>query len=103
MIVAEAKARSERKRKEQQRKDVLKRVANERTARLLKTLEHKEAWRCKCKHIHKKQRAYHALHYRLHAEHCPLYPSMAGEVRWDGKNLGVSLQDLIFLQERKKY
>ncbi len=33
----------------------------------------------------------------------PLYPSMAGEVRWDGKNLGVSLQDLIFLHERQKY
>ena len=63
-------------------------------------LRQKDAWRCTCKRIAHGQKAYAALHGRVHAERCQLYPTTLGEERWDGKNLAerpVTRNDLEFL------
>ena len=35
-----------------------------------------------------------------HADTCLLKPVMMGERRWDGKNKGVTIEDLMFLEAR---
>ena len=54
-----------------------------------KRLAAKDAWKCKCGAI-------------IHHEKCPLHPSKAGEVRWEGKNKGVTRDDLAFLAKRPR-
>ena len=69
---------------------------------LLQKLRAKDAWQCTCKR--KKpagKRAYAALwENAYHADSCLLTPVMMGERRWDGKNKGVSIEDLMFVAAR---
>ncbi len=73
-----------------------------RGARLLTLLRLKDSWRCTCKTILAGQRAHAALYNRLHKETCSLHRRQYGELRWDGKNKGVTLEDILFLHERKR-
>ena len=59
----------------------------ERAKRIQKALQEKGAWKCTCK-------------CPIHAPKCQLYPSYAGERRWQGKNKGVSEEDLQFIAKR---
>ena len=45
----------------------------------------------------------HALNQRFHTESCNLSPRQRGEKLWDGKNKGITLDDLRFLLERRAY
>ena len=78
-------------------------AAKVRQTRLLSILKRKEAYRCTCKPIPRGQRAYHALYLQVHTESCRLHPNKMGEKVWDGKNEGITLDDLRFLCERKAY
>ena len=78
-------------------------AAKVRQATLLSILRQGDAWKCTCKRIPRKQKAYHALHQQLHTDRCKLHPSSMGEKRWDGKNKGITLDDLRFLLERNAY
>ena len=80
-----------------------KKAADEKVSRLLAILKKETSWHCKCKNIPKRQRAYCALFDRVHKEACPLHASRVGEMRWDGKNNGVTLEDIFFLKDQKKY
>ena len=101
--IVDVEANRNAERHEQHCKRMMQREADERSARLLTILGQKTSWRCTCNSIPKKQKAYHALYHRIHKEHCTLHPSRAGEMRWDGKNNGVSLEDLFSLKDQKKY
>ena len=78
-------------------------AAKVRQATLLSILRQQDAWKCTCKKIPHKQKAYHALNQRLHTERCWLYPGSMGEKRWDGKNKGITLDDLRFLLGSNAY
>ena len=67
---------------------------------LLKRLRSSDAWKCTCKKLRAGQRARAALN-EMHTEKCLLAPTFAGEHRWDGKNKGVTLEDLRFMSARK--
>ena len=66
---------------------------------LVKKLNMKGAWKCTCKDAKalKGKRAFMALHAH-HDRRCNLAPIAAGESRWDGKNVGVTLEDVQFLE-----
>ena len=38
----------------------------------------------------------------IHAERCRLFPRFAGERRWRGKDVGVTEDDLVFLERRER-
>ena len=40
---------------------------------------------------------------RVHDENCDLHRGYPGEKRWDGKNFGITEEDLRFLMDRKAY
>ena len=72
-----------------------------RETALLRILRQADSWKCTCKKIATGKRAYAALYERLgHKSKCLLSPSYAGERRWDGKNKGVTEEDLQFLHAR---
>ena len=58
-----------------------------RVSLINKTLKAKGAWRCTCKKL-------------THSEKCQLFPVVAGERRWPGKNKGVTREDLDFIAKR---
>ena len=103
VISADARARADEKRREQDYNKMQKKASDEKASRLIAILRRDTSWRCKCKIIPKKQRAYYALFARVHKDICPLHASRAGEMRWDGKNNGVTLEDILFLKNQKKY
>ena len=72
---------------------------------LLQTLGHKSAWRCTCKNtqLALKTRAKSALQGKAHDPKCMLQRTAYGERRWDGKNVGVTLEQLKFLADRNLY
>jgi hypothetical protein len=77
-------------------------TAQDRVARLVKTLRLPDSWKCTCKKIAAGGRAYAALHNNMgHAEKCLLFPRHFGERRWDGRNNGVTQEDLQFLVAEK--
>ena len=76
--------------------------ASQRETALLKILRQPDSWKCTCKKIAAGSKSYAALYERLgHKSKCPLTPTYAGEHRWDGKNNGVTEEDLKFLHARK--
>ena len=76
--------------------------AAQRETALLKILRQPNSWKCTCKKIAAGRKAYAALYERLgHKTKCLLTPTCAGECRWDGKNNGVTEEDLKFLHARK--
>ena len=76
-------------------------LENARARALVAQLRRTEAWRCTCRKIPRGQRAHAALNNNVHAERCQLF--QAGERRWDGKNVGIELDDLRFLSPRGIY
>ena len=79
-------------------------AAKVRQTTLLSILRQPDAWRFTCKRIPRGQRADHALNRRVRSERCALQPTSLGEPkRWDGKNKGITLDDLHFLLDRKAY
>ena len=79
-------------------------AAKVRQATLLSIRRQSDAWRCTCKQIPLGQRADHALNHQVHSERCALQPTSLGEPRrWDGKNKGITLDDLRFKFDRKAY
>ena len=78
-------------------------AAHIRQSSLLSILRRKDALRCTCKHLHRGQRTHHALYNNFHTEKCKLHPSKMGEKLWDGKNEGITLDDLRSLLDRKAY
>ena len=52
-------------------------------------LKRKGAWKCTCKK-------------EIHQPMCQLHQRYAGEIRWEGKNVGVSKEDLEFMARYKK-
>ena len=69
---------------------------------LLDLLRAPDAWKCTCKQIPAGRRAYAALNQNMnHKGKCKLAPAEFGEQRWDGKNKGVTREDLQFLVARK--
>ena len=73
-----------------------------RETALLRILRQADSWKCTCKKIATGKRAYAALYERLgHKSKCLLSPSYAGERRWDGKNKGVTEEDLKFLHAQR--
>ena len=76
-------------------------LENARARALVAQLRRTEAWRCTCRKIPRGQRAHAALNNNVHAERCQLFH--AGERRWDGKNVGIELDDLRFLSPRCIY
>ena len=72
-----------------------------RETKLLKILRAKDSWKCTCdKKLRPGSRARAALE-GVHTEKCMLAPSTFGDRRWDGKNNGVTKEDLRFLNARK--
>ena len=78
---------------------------NHNAKSLLQTLRSKESWRCTCKRTQPapKMRAKSAIAGKSHDPKCMLQRTMFGEKRWDGKNLGITLQQLQYLAERNLY
>ncbi len=72
-----------------------------RARALVARLRGTTAWRCTCRRISRGRRAHAALNNKVHTEKCQLFP--AGERRWDGKNVGIELEDLRFLSPRCLY
>ena len=73
---------------------------------LLRTLRHKDSWRCTCKQAMqpaKKMRAKSAIEGKNHDPKCMLQRTMFGEKRWDGKNMGITLEHLQYLADRNLY
>ena len=54
----------------------------------LHTVARKSSYRCTC-------------HKPVHDDKCPLKPVVYGELRWPGKDCGVSLDDKVFLDGRR--
>ena len=78
--------------------------------KLLHTLRSKEAWRCTCKRTQPapKTRAKSAISGKSHDAKCMLHYVYAHEKkwderRWDGKNLGITLEQLQYLADRNLY
>ena len=61
----------------------------EREKDIRKKLAQPTAWKCTCRQ-------------QLHTEKCLLYPRTFGEVRWRGKNVGVTAAELRFFEDRQK-
>ena len=59
-----------------------------RETRVKKKLRARGAWKCTCGKP-------------LHSEKCQLFPTAAGESRWEGKNVGVTKDDVNFLKRRR--
>ena len=79
-------------------------AAKVRQRTLLSMLRHPDALRCTCcGNIPRGQKAHHALNHRVHTEKCRLHPKSMGEKLWDGKDKGITLDDLRFLLDRKAY
>ncbi len=74
---------------------------DQREARLLKILKQRDAWKCTCRKKMKVGTRAHAALNEPHGEKCLLAPSYMGGRRWDGKNVGVSREDLKFLDARE--
>ena len=72
---------------------------------LLRTLRHKSSWRCTCKGTQPaaKMRAQSAIAGKNHDAKCMLQRTGFGERRWDGKNMGISLEQLQYLADRNLY
>ena len=78
-------------------------AAKVRQRSLLSILRRKDALRCTCKQIPRGQKAHNALYNQFHTEKCKLHPTKMGEKLWDGKNEGITLDDLRLLLDRKAY
>ena len=77
-------------------------TAQKKESTLLDLLRAPDAWKCTCKQIPAGKRAYAALNQNMnHKGKCKLAPAAFGEQRWDGKNKGVTREDLQFLVARK--
>ena len=73
---------------------------------LLRTLRHKDSWRCTCKKAMQpaqKMRAKSAIEGKNHDPKCMLTHTSFGEKRWDGKNMGITLEQLQYLADRNLY
>ena len=70
---------------------------------LLAKLRHPDAAKCNChKKVKPKEKAHAALNDAWgHKENCPI-ASVPGYRQWDGKNMGVTLDDIRFLHTRGK-
>ena len=75
---------------------------DEEEKRLLQILRLPDAWKCSCRGKLKVGLRAHAALYETHTEKCRLAPSYMGEQRWDGKNKGISREDLQFLYAREQ-
>ena len=65
---------------------------------LIEKLRSPDSWKCACKKIKAGLRAQAALYENWgHRGYCPLAPTNFGESRWDGKNKGVTRENLQFL------
>ena len=78
-------------------------AAKVRQTNLLSILRQPDADKCTCKRIPRGQKAYHALYCRMNSERCRPHPTSMGEKMWDGKNKGITLDDLRFLLDRSAY
>ena len=69
---------------------------------LLRKLRSREAWHCTCKTTkpRPKMKAKSAIEGKRHDPKCLLQRTVMGERRWDGKNVGITLEDLKFLADR---
>ena len=72
---------------------------------LLRTLRHKNSWRCTCKTTQpaRNMKAKSAIAGKSHDPKCMLQRTFFGERRWDGKNLGITLEQLQYLADRNLY
>ena len=72
---------------------------------LLHTLRQKNSWRCTCKTTQpaQKMKAKSAIAGKSHDPKCMLQRTFFGERRWDGKNLGITLEQLQYLADRNLY
>ena len=73
---------------------------------LLRTLRHKDSWRCTCKKSMqpaRKMRAKSAIEGKSHDPKCMLTRTSCGEKRWDGKNMGITLEQLQYSADRNLY
>ena len=72
---------------------------------LLRTLRQKDSWRCTCKTTQpaRKMRAKSAIAGKSHDPKCMLQRTVFGERRWDGKSLGITLEQLQYLADRNLY
>ena len=72
---------------------------------LLQTLRQKGSWRCTCKSAQPapKMKAKSALAGKYHDAKCMLQCTVYGEKRWDGKNMGITLEQLRYLADRNLY
>ena len=72
---------------------------------LLRTLRQKDSWRCTCKNTQPapKMRAKSAIAGKSHDPKCMLQRTFFGERRWDGRNLGITLEQLQYLADRNLY
>ena len=82
-----------------------KTLENYDASTLLRTLRHKDSWRCTCKNTRPplKMKARSAITGKSHDPKCMLQKTMLGERRWDGKNLGITLEQLKYLADRNLY
>lgn len=77
-------------------------ASNTRQTRHLTILRQTDAWKCTRKQIPRRQKEEHALDRQVHTERCVLHPTSLGEAkRWDGKNKGITLDDLRFLHDKQ--
>ena len=72
---------------------------------LLRTLRQKDSWRCTCTNTQPapKMRAKSAIAGKSHDTKCMLQRTVFGERRWDGKNMGITLEQLQYLADRNVY
>ena len=73
---------------------------------LLRTWRHKDSWRCTCKKAMqpaRKMRAKSAIEGKSHDPKCMLTRTSFKERRWDGKNMGITLDQLQYLADRNLY
>ena len=67
---------------------------------LVKKLQMKGVWKCMCKDNKtlKGKRAFMALHGH-HDRRCDLTSGVTEERRWDGKDVGITREDMEFLEK----
>jgi hypothetical protein len=70
-------------------------------ALLLTRLKDTKAHRCTCGRFPKKHRAHWSLNHNLHSEQCKLYD--ASGPNWEGKHVGITKDDLRFLEKHQAY
>ena len=82
-----------------------KKQDNHDVSSLLRTLRQKDSWRCTCKTTQPKpkKRAESAIVGKTHDAKCMLQRTVFGERRWDGKNLGITWEQLQYLADRNLY